>query len=61
MDRAYIKATGVEGIYPMMYYSHNLHFIAMCSAMDGNYAEAKTECGTAGGPRGTAREGDASA
>jgi hypothetical protein len=25
----------------MMYYSHNLHFIAMCSAMDGNYAEAK--------------------
>ena len=41
VDRAYIKATGVEGIYPMMYYSHNLHFIAMCSAMDGNYAEAK--------------------
>ena len=25
----------------MMYYSHNLHFIAMCAAMDGNYAEAK--------------------
>jgi hypothetical protein len=25
----------------MMYYSHNLHFIAMCSAMDGDYAEAK--------------------
>jgi tetratricopeptide (TPR) repeat protein len=41
VDRAYIKATGVQGIYPMMYYSHNLHFIAMCSAMDGNYAEAK--------------------
>ena len=40
-DRAYIKASGVMGIYPMMYYSHNLHFIAMCSAMDGNYAEAK--------------------
>jgi hypothetical protein len=41
VDRAYLKATGAEGIYPMMYYSHNLHFIAMCSAMDGNYAEAK--------------------
>jgi tetratricopeptide (TPR) repeat protein len=41
VDRAYIKATGVQGIYPMMYYSHNLHFIAMCSAMNGNYAEAK--------------------
>ena len=41
VDRAYIKATGVEGIYPMMYYSHNLHFIAMCAAMNGNYPEAK--------------------
>src|SRR5271170_2922347 len=41
VDRAYLKASGVEGIYSMMYYSHNLHFIAMCSAMDGNYAEAK--------------------
>ncbi|HUJ95626.1 MAG TPA: hypothetical protein VLW84_10215 [Terriglobales bacterium] len=40
-DRAYIQASGVMGIYPMMYYSHNLHFIAMCSAMNGNYAEAK--------------------
>ena len=25
----------------MMYYSHNLHFIAMCAAMNGNYPEAK--------------------
>jgi len=40
-DRAYIKASGVQGIYPMMYYSHNLHFIATCAAMNGNYAEAK--------------------
>ena len=23
-DRAYIKASGVQGLYPMMYYSHNL-------------------------------------
>ena len=41
VDRAYIKASGVQGLYPMMYYSHNLHFIAMCSAMNGDYAEAK--------------------
>jgi tetratricopeptide (TPR) repeat protein len=41
VDRAYIKATGAQGIYPMMYYSHNLHFIAMCASMNGNYAEAK--------------------
>ena len=41
VDRAYIQATGAQGIYPMMYYSHNLHFIAMCSAMNGNYAESR--------------------
>src|SRR5947209_7023707 len=41
IDRSYIKATGTQGIYPMMYYSQNLHFIAMCSAMNGNYPEAK--------------------
>jgi tetratricopeptide (TPR) repeat protein len=41
VDRTYIKATGAQGIYPMMYYSHNLHFIAMCAAMNGNYAESK--------------------
>jgi tetratricopeptide (TPR) repeat protein len=40
-DEAYINASGAQGIYPMMYYSHNLHFIAMCSAMNGNYAESK--------------------
>jgi hypothetical protein len=41
VDRAYIKATGVQGIYPMMYYSHNLHFVAMCGAMNGRYLEAR--------------------
>jgi tetratricopeptide (TPR) repeat protein len=41
VDRAYIKASGAQGIYPMMYYSHNLHFIAMCASMNGNYSEAK--------------------
>ena len=41
VDRAYIKSTGVQGIYPMMYYSHNLHFIAMCAAMNGNYGESR--------------------
>ncbi len=41
VDRAYIEKSGAHGIYPMMYYSHNLHFIAMCSAMVGDYAEAR--------------------
>jgi len=40
VDRAYIQSSGVQGIYPMMYYSHNLHFIAMCAAMTGDYAES---------------------
>src|SRR5690242_210013 len=40
-DQAYLKASGAQGIYPMMYYSHNLHFIAMAAAMNGNYAEAR--------------------
>jgi tetratricopeptide (TPR) repeat protein len=40
-DQVYIKASGAKGLYPMMYYSHNLHFIAMGSAMDGDFAEAK--------------------
>ena len=41
VDRAYIKASGAQGIYPMMYYSHNLHFVAMCGAMNGRYTEAR--------------------
>src|SRR5438067_3905779 len=45
VDQAYLKASGAQGIYPMMYYSHNLHFIAMCSAMNGNYEEAKKTAG----------------
>src|SRR5712671_4136944 len=40
-DQVYLAASGAQGIYPMMYYSHNLHFIAMAAAMNGNYAESK--------------------
>jgi tetratricopeptide (TPR) repeat protein len=40
-DQAYIKAGAAEGIYSMMYYSHNLHFIAMSAAMNGNYVESR--------------------
>jgi tetratricopeptide (TPR) repeat protein len=39
-DRAYIQAHGGAGMYPAMYYSHNLHFIAACASMEGDYAEA---------------------
>ena len=40
-DRAYLQASGGAGLYGAMYYSHNLHFIAACSSMNGNYAEAR--------------------
>ena len=39
-DRAYLQSSGSQGMYGAMYYSHNLHFIAACSSMNGNYAEA---------------------
>lgn len=39
-DRAYIKASGVQGIYPLMYYSHNLHFLAVAYSMSGRYRDA---------------------
>jgi len=40
-DRKFIAATGQEGVYPMMYYSHNLHFLAYAGCMRGDFNEAK--------------------
>ncbi|HEV2114355.1 MAG TPA: hypothetical protein VGR50_09395 [Terriglobales bacterium] len=40
-DESYIHASGSQGIYPLMYYSHNLHFIAACASMEGDYGKAK--------------------
>jgi tetratricopeptide (TPR) repeat protein len=40
-DRSYMQANGSGGIYSAMYYSHNLHFIAACAGMNGNYPEAR--------------------
>jgi tetratricopeptide (TPR) repeat protein len=40
VDEAYIAATGVQGMYAMMYYSHNLHFIATAAAMEGRYTDS---------------------
>jgi hypothetical protein len=27
VDKRYIERSGAKGIYPLMYYSHNLHFV----------------------------------
>src|SRR3989440_5803322 len=40
-DKKFLSETQEQGVYRMMYYSHNLHFLAFASCMDGNFAEAK--------------------
>jgi hypothetical protein len=40
-DEAYLKRANVtQGMYPMMYYPHNIHFIAFGNHMRGNYTGA---------------------
>jgi tetratricopeptide (TPR) repeat protein len=41
VDEEYIKTSGAKGLYPMMYYSHNLQFAAAAHAMQGRFADAK--------------------
>jgi hypothetical protein len=41
VDRAYIRQTGAQGMYPLMYYNHNVHFQSAAAAMAGRHAEAK--------------------
>jgi tetratricopeptide (TPR) repeat protein len=41
VDRAYIRDTGASGLYPIMYYNHNVHFQSAAAAMAGRHAEAK--------------------
>jgi tetratricopeptide (TPR) repeat protein len=41
VDRGYIQASGMKGgVYPAMYYSHNLHFLAYAAMEEGNFAKA---------------------
>lgn len=41
VDQSYIRRTGAKGIYPLMYYSHNLHFIAISRAEQGRFDQAR--------------------
>ena len=41
VDRAFIKANGAGGVYPSMYYNHNLDFLASAAMMSGQFEEAK--------------------
>jgi tetratricopeptide (TPR) repeat protein len=40
VDRAYIAKYKVEGVYPMMYFTHNLQFAAYSYTQAGNYKDA---------------------
>jgi tetratricopeptide (TPR) repeat protein len=40
-DKKFLGTTGEQGVYPAMYYSHNLHFLAYANCMDGKFAQAK--------------------
>ena len=41
VDRAYIAANRPAGMYPAMYYNHNLDFLASAAMMAGQFATAK--------------------
>ena len=40
-DRVFVARTGATGMYPLMYYTHNVHFVAYARAQQGRYEEAK--------------------
>ena len=40
-DHQYIESGQVKGVYPMLYYHHNLHFNAAANIMLGRHAEAR--------------------
>jgi tetratricopeptide (TPR) repeat protein len=42
IDRAYLRDSGTMGsMYDIIYYAHNLHFLAAASSMAGNFSDAK--------------------
>ncbi|MCZ2075172.1 MAG: tetratricopeptide repeat protein [Bryobacteraceae bacterium] len=40
VDRKYIERSGAKGIYPLMYYSHNLHFVSYVRMLQGRFEQA---------------------
>jgi len=40
VDRKYIAETHADGVYPAMYFNHNLDFLASAAMMAGQYSEA---------------------
>jgi tetratricopeptide (TPR) repeat protein len=40
-DDAFVERTGATGVYPLMYGTHNVHFVAYARAQQGRYEEAR--------------------
>jgi tetratricopeptide (TPR) repeat protein len=40
-DKSFVTRTGATGVYPLMYWTHNLHFIAFARAQQGRYEDAR--------------------
>ena len=40
-DKSFVERTGATGIYPLMYWTHNIHFISYARAQQGRYDEAR--------------------
>jgi tetratricopeptide (TPR) repeat protein len=45
VDREYIRKYRVDNMYTMMYYPHNLHFLAVTASMEGRLALSKQAAG----------------
>ncbi|MFY9571042.1 MAG: hypothetical protein WAV20_06575, partial [Blastocatellia bacterium] len=58
-DREYFKITGQKGMYPLMYYSHNLHFLAVANSMQGRYQDSKRAADQLGAHLSQFLQGDA--
>ena len=41
VDLDYVQACGIQGFYPAMYTSHNMHFAAVAHLLQGRYAAAR--------------------
>ncbi len=41
VDLDFIQACGIQGFYPALYTSHNMHFAAVAHTMQGRYASAR--------------------
>jgi len=44
-DQGYIEKYHIQNMYSMMYYTHNMHFLAVSSSMEGNFADANRVAG----------------